>query len=192
MADINIVIKMFFNYVKPKNSLLSRLLQDGLAGVEIDGITQKSGINLTPDLYALFGFKNGFKEDVHLAFEQKLLFDNGYFLPIEKALRDYEAIKHLSSLHLKLPIFDSGGGDFLLMDCDTKSNTYNRILFYSPAILIIKPVTIYDSLTNLFLTSLRCFAQGIYEYDKQGYLKIATDKQWKVCRELNPLSEFWI
>jgi len=185
------VIKMFFDYMKIVNSPLCLLLQDGLSPIEIDQMLGGLDINLPEDIYRFYAFHNGLKEISGFSIGQMTLFNKGIFMSFEKCLAEYQYLKNDRLLKKKLPIFDSGAGDFLLIDCDENSETYNRFLIYAPDLLILKPIAIYDSLNTLLLSVIRCFAEGIYYFDDDGFLEIDFDQERFVCGQLNPLSKFW-
>ncbi|MRG44189.1 hypothetical protein GFS24_03640 [Chitinophaga sp. SYP-B3965] len=144
------------------------------------------------DLYTLYGWGNGIQMSREMALGQMWFFEQGIFLSFEMAVETYQIFVHQEELWNKklFPLFTSGGGDFLLIDLEPTSPTYNMIHLYAPTVLLgFESKTIYDSLDHLFITALACYEQG--EYCIKDGLFHANEGASLICAKLNPLSEFW-
>jgi SMI1 / KNR4 family (SUKH-1) len=94
----------------------------------------------------------------------------------------------------KLPLFESGGGEFFLIETGKSEPTYGRIYYHSiGAIDFKKIIDIYDSLYTLFMTILQCFQMKILQYEKEtSYLSNSDFTAFlKVGKQNNPLSSYW-
>ena len=93
----------------------------------------------------------------------------------------------------KIPLFESGGGDFFLIECDQASNDYGKIYFYCPSAVDFQMIiSMYDSLYSLFQGIYECNKQGICEYDSNtGMWERDKMKVFEIEKRLNPSSEYW-
>ncbi|MDT3403601.1 SMI1/KNR4 family protein [Mucilaginibacter terrae] len=189
--ELKIIIDQFFRLINFTNPYIYEALGDGLEESEIKYMEQSINFDFPEDLHTLYSIKNGLQHADFERLEQTLLFQNGLFLTLEDSIKEYEYLIFDFKLRKKLPIFDSGGGDFLLFDCDKKSSTYNTIVYYSPALLITTPQSIYDSMETLFSTNIRCFIDGVYKYDDTMSLEIAPKRLASLSKKMNPNSSFW-
>ena len=182
---------MFFNYVKTKNKKLYDNLNQGLSDNEITKLCENLGFSLPEEIRYLYNLKNGFKTNIKLPIDQCLMFEDGLFLSLQKGTEEYELLKYENNMAYKLPIFESGFGDFLLVDDDVQSKTYKQILIWSPSLLIVDPITIYDSLVQLMMTTIRSFVIKAYYYDKHYALQVDDEKFHEVARDCNCQSLYW-
>jgi hypothetical protein len=185
------ITKTFFNYIKSKNKKLYANLNDGLSENEINEITKSVDVKLPKEAVCFYELKNGFKDTSNLLIDQRLMFENGLFMSLEQSIEEYKHLRHESNMMGKLPIFDNGLGDFLLIDCDEKSETYKRILIWAPPLLIIEPIIVYDSLIKLLTTTTRCFIVKAYHYNKNNGLEVDFDEVCKVAKDANRNSQYW-
>lgn len=185
------IIKMFFDYIKSENKKLYINLKDGLSENDINEITKSVNIKLPKDTAVFYGLKNGFKDNNNLLVDQRLMFENGLFMSLEHSVEEYKHLRYEPNMMGKLPIFDNGLGDFLLIDCDEQSETYKRISIWSPPLLIVEPIIIYDSLIQLLMTTTRCFIIKAYYYNKNNGLEMDFDGVCKEAKKANPNSQYW-
>jgi hypothetical protein len=91
----------------------------------------------------------------------------------------------------QFPIFYSGGGEFLLIDCDPNSASYKMLLFHSiGAIDFDTIITQYDSLHSMFTTINECFRRKIYQYEDE-MLDSNYDLEFELSRTYNSSSAYW-
>ncbi|RYU89216.1 SMI1/KNR4 family protein [Mucilaginibacter terrigena] len=189
---INTAIEIFFDTVKRFNKKLYNNLDSGLSEIEIKNFESTVNFKFPPEVFSLYRLKNGFKIESKLNLHQSLLFDNGLFLSVEQATSEYNALyKNIPELKFKLPLFDSGGGDFLLLDCDPNSPNYRKILIWSPPLEIVEPEVIYRSLADLCLTNTRCLTTDVYRYDDNGDLQFDFQKLKAAAILANGRLEYW-
>jgi hypothetical protein len=189
---INAAIGMYFNTLKRYNKTLYNNLSKGLSDKEINDFESQLDFKLPPEIFSLYSIKNGLKPKSTLTLDQSLLLDNGLFLSLEQGVGEYNSgLKLIPELKKKLPLFDSGGGDFLLIDCDPASSLYRKILIWAPPLEIVEPLTIYNSLAELFLTTVRCLTTNVYQYDINGNLEIDFEQLKAVALSSNLNVEYW-
>ena len=89
------------------------------------------------------------------------------------------------------PLFRSGTGEFLLIDCYEDSPTYKMILFHSVGSIDFDLIiSKYDSLHTLITSTRECFRKKIYYYEK-GILETDYDLELEVFKKNNPQSAYW-
>lgn len=155
----------------------------------MDVLFLSKGIDLkgNDDLYTLYAWGNGIQMSREAVIGQMSFFNTGIFLSFEIAVETYLIYVHEEELWDKklFPLFTGGGGDFLLIDLDQSSPTYNMIHLYSPG----RTVTKYDSPDHLLQSVMACYKAGAY-YIKDNLFHMNDDTHL-ICSKLNPLSEFW-
>jgi hypothetical protein len=65
------------------------------------------------------------------------------------------------------------------------------VFMYSPSLLLFKPIKVFNSVSDMFLTIIRCFKEKAFWYDKDGYFEVDWDLYKRIGREMNPTSEYW-
>lgn len=191
---LNESLKNFHDHLLSINHPALTMLNAGMDQQNMDVLLVSKGIELKGNtgLYTLYGWRNGINMSGKSVVGQISFFNNGIFLPFEIALGTYLIFVQQEDLWDKklFPLCTSGSGDFLLIDLDPASSTYNMIHLYSPTILSgLETVTKYDSLDHLFSTVLACYEQGAY-YLKDNLFHM-NDEAHLISSKLNPLSEFW-
>lgn len=190
MTPTENITQLFLNFTLKKfNKKLFGQLAPGLPADEIRRIAAEAGVNLPDDAVSLYTVTNGVKPDSGL--DERLFFDNGILMPVQQAAGEYKTFSYNPGLDKMFPLFDSGGGDFLLIDCDPERNTYNQVLIYAPAMLVNEPQVIYFSIINLFAVAIRGFMQGAYRYEG-GELQVNYEVLVALALEINPSAEYWI
>jgi hypothetical protein len=187
-------LNSFNNLLASINHPSNMMFNEGVDKQYIDVlfISQNIDLKRNEDLYTLYSWRNGIKMSEDASIGEMTLFSDGIFISIEEALTSYRHyVFDTGRWDKKLfPLFTSGGGDFLLIDMEPTSSTYNMIHFYSPTILLsVETVTIYDSLDNLFVSVLACYKEGVYYIDNNLFESNGEDGD--IFLKLNPLSEYW-
>lgn len=145
------------------------------------------------NLVTLFNWKNGIGNGWQYKITEFDICSFGKMPDFNNAMSLYLADKAsgIPGKHL-FPIMTSFGGDYLYYDMNTKSRTFANLLAYSPAILVNKPVTAFESLSDFFNCISDCFLDGIYSLDDTGrYLNIDFEKETAFMKEKNPKAKFW-
>ena len=151
-----------------------------------------SGV-LPNEVWELYSWKNGVNATSKDLIGNLKIFQMGIFLPLEKAI-DIE--KEMIGTEFgwdsnKFVLFESGGGDYYLIDGNTSANSYGMLFYHSIGSVEFETIiSQYDSLYALFLTIYECFKRRIFTYDK-GLLKIDREKYFDIGKEMNPRSDYW-
>jgi len=172
-------------------------IRDKLApGIDIFGesIPFFTGI-LPKEVRELYGWKNGIRSDNRQQLIGTLqIFELGIFMPFDqvKLVQQEFANDEFGWDTAKLPLFEGGGGEYFLIDCDSVGDSYGRIFYHSIGeVDFDRIISIYDSLYTLFLGVLENNKDGNYTYDTQGILKRNYDRSTQVMKALNPVSGYW-
>ena len=93
-------------------------------------------------------------------------------------------------------VFESGGGDMLVMECDKKSNHYGMIYEYDLGATDYEVmITKYDSLSSLLDTIIKCYKEKLFTINPlKGVNRSNFDLflcEVKISKEYNPMSEYW-
>jgi hypothetical protein len=121
-------------------------------------------------------------------------FNSGIFLPFETLImvQNQMGNNEYGWNSTMLPLFESGGGDYYLIECDKFSHLYGMISFYCPsAVDFDKIITMYDSLETFFSGIYESFEKGVYRYDEMGVLQSDQAQLSDIEKRLNPKSDYW-
>jgi len=174
--------------------LLSRLG----AGVHENSFTPVNFDGVLPDeLKVLYKWKNGIKpEFARDPIGRQTLFNGG----IPMALASVWQVQGLLGgdddqgwSRSKIPIFESGGGEYYLLDCDASTAEFGRIIFYNPGSVDYElTIGIYDSLVTLFQSVLKAYEDDLFRVGDHGYLEVSDyNKLSRLKKEFNPQSDYW-
>jgi hypothetical protein len=172
--------------------LLSKLAP----GIDSNKIEPRNFTGVTPeDLKVLYKWRNGLKPEFATELIGRVtMFSGGVPMNIGKVWRaqDIRGGKEVGWGMSYLAIFESGGGDFFLVDCDPNSPEFGQIIYYSPGSVDFDlTIGYYDSLITLFQTTYECYKRGIYTIDDQMFLRVDFAEEAKVAYDLNPKSRYW-
>jgi len=198
---LSILLDELFKELEKTDSPVASLLQSGLSEVQIEEGLRAKGITLLlpKDVFDLYAWKNGLKHEIIDAksIGAIRLFGLGIFPSFDDAIESYYyyAIKNKYWDCNLFPLFESGGGDFYLIDCSQDSPTYKMILFFS----LVDPIvsngvkTKFDSLLALIQSMLECYQKKIYWYNNSGggFLEMNYELQLEVFIKNNPRSDYW-
>jgi len=194
-SDISILMQSLIEFEKTLNSFAKPLLdklEPGGDSYYIREFLSRLKID-DSNLMALYNWKNGIKDAYQYKITEFDLCSFGKFMSMEPTVSLYLALK-ASRTHSKFlfPIMTTLGGDFLFYDLNKKSKNYGMLLIYSPAILITKPETAFDGLSNFFDCMSKCYQTGVYSFDQNtNHLTIHFEEEHKLCKQLNPKSKYW-
>lgn len=142
----------------------------------------------TNDLIDLYHWHDGV--DFYDMPTGRISFTNwGVFYPLKDSITVYKRYENSEFISRSLfPIFLD---DNVWIDLNDQSTTFGQLYFFSPSLLILTPVSCYDSLKDLIKTSLFCFENGLYAFDEDGFLMIEDDSVKDISKKMNPNSEYW-
>ena len=182
------------SFLRKSHYSIINKFDDGKQDVEIYEFLKKLNFQARKDFVELYSWRNGIKGLFQgAAINQLELFANGIMLPLEYAISLYLLEVKVQNKFKKyfLPIFTNGGGDYILMNFDSKSKSYGQLFLYSPSLLMTEdPMSIYDSLETLFETILFIYKENGYVF-KSEVLEVNYEIENKISRQLNIRSEFW-
>lgn len=178
-----------------ENRVLDCLLEPERLEDLIDLLNQYK-IPLLQELLDLFMWKNGI--------DSALLFsEEGYKFELTSFGNFFELRGLLSHHFLEIKtknipydnkyfaIFFTASGDRILVDIDSKSNTYSRLFIYAPSVtLSYEPMQIFDSLELMLDTIIECYEKGAYSV-LDGILNVDYDLESSIAKRININSEFW-
>jgi hypothetical protein len=187
LTELELVLKEF-------NYPIINKFNDGKNEEEITEYLDNIKFPNRKDVVELYMWKNGVNglyQGTNI--EQLELFANGIMFSLEFAISMYALEVRVEKKFKKtfLPMFTSGGGDYILMNFDVKSKSYGQLFLYSTSILMTEtPMPIYDSLESLFETVLSVY-KGKGYYFTEDVFKVDYDIEKKISKQLNPKSDFW-
>lgn len=192
MKEFKDMLATLENILRKKNSSLLARLKTGVGSLKdfehISFLTEESKI--------LYQWKNGTNRDLNSRPSDLLLFDMGIFIDLKKSMEYYSrAAGKLEGWTVSMfPLFESGAGDFYLIECDSASGDYGSIYFHTiTSDSGQTSIMAYDSLPALISTIIQCYEKNIYTVSESGFWNSDSDKEYALTRELNPKSkEFWI
>lgn len=179
--------------LKGYNIPLNKLLQEGISRDFIDDKIRNTPISFFDELCDLYAWRNGTRFEDGAKMGQTWLFPGGCFLSIEESLRLYRGVnRDIDWKDTMFAVFDSGGGDMYLIDCDEKSPTFKMLIRHNVAAVDYEVViTAYDSLASLFKTITECYETGVFYFDPSGALQSDFKGQIRIARRNNPQSDLW-
>lgn len=171
------------------------ILKDLQPGLQ-DGELKKMLTDTTlcyDDIKAIYSWRNGTSKASSPVNKKNSFHPFGNFLSLDTAV----ALKHCleEEGHLEgnlFPFLSNNDGDILLLDVDKKSSSYGFVYIMSSSMLLIPPITIYDSF-NCFVKSLsHCYSSGSYKFNKKSNeIEINLKHEAIFSKTINPHSEFW-
>ncbi len=178
-------------WLESKAPILNKL-NPGFPEIKVP-IPNFTGI-LPEQVRELYHWKNGVKPVAGDTIGHLTFFRLGIFPSFEQArqIQRQKAGSENGWNPSKLVLFESGGGDYFLIEGNNNSASYAQIFFHS----IISPefnreIAIYDSLYSLFLTMYECFVNEIYSYSNGQFDSGDTMEEIKMAASLNPKSDYW-
>lgn len=156
---------------------------------------QEMGLEPIPEILDLYAWHNGVSvEGLNAATDFFGL--TGCFIPMGLMRETYHirvnpawVISNDFSGKYLLPIsYDND----LLVCLKPGSRFLGAVYIVAPALLIVEPLRIFDSIRTMVAGITECHHQSIYSYDTEGnLLDFDVEKETQVLRRYNPKSEFW-
>jgi hypothetical protein len=164
--------------------VLLEMLQEGLPAEVVRSSLAPVGLTASPELEALYGWKNGTAADPVAVLGDIYLFPGIYLLSLEDAVVNYQAF--VTDARWKvgwLPLFADGGGDFYVLDLSR------------PAGAPVRHFRIEESEHPIEYGSLQALAagfdRGIFFVNPRGYLDMDDLVFGELAAELNPDVDWW-
>jgi len=180
--------------LRKANAQLLDQMNPRLDDEKISSYEKQVQVEFSEDVRQLYRWKNGTRLSEGRTIAQQNLFGFGIFYPLQDVIGGYKAFYPEDQLkkHM-LPIFGSGGGDYLFVNVNKSGGTSGMVFLYSPALLYTEVPSAYcDSLSSMISCIITCYKNGIYKFDiKQNELVIDYESEDKVFSQLNPRSSFW-
>ena len=174
--------------------LLSRLAP----GIDPDGIEPRNFDGVLPEeVKVLYKWKNGIRpEFARDPIGRQTLFDGGILMTMKEVGRVQGLLggdEDEGWSRSKIPIFESGGGEYYLLECDASSATFGRIIIFDiGSVDFERTIGMYDSLGTLFQTVLKAYEDGLFRVGDHGYLEVSDYKELsRLKKEFNPQSDYW-
>lgn len=163
----------------------------GLSTKEIIDFSSGKNLNFDKNIIELYNWKNGinqYNSDILLL----SLFPFGIFTSLELSYSYYKTCclkENLWNENL-FPIFHSGMGDYFLINIGENYQNDPFVYFYSPALLAIPEVTIFDSITILIQSITDAYSAKILDRDFTSKL-IVSDEYENFISSQNKNSQYW-
>jgi hypothetical protein len=146
------------------------------------------GLVATPELEALYGWRDGTSTAGVTAVDDIHLFPGFYLLSVEDAIANYRAfVTDARWTTGWLPVFANGGGDFYVLDLSAPVASPVRHFRIDEAEHPIE----FSSLGAMLVTLAQAFERGIFFVDPSGYLEMDDLVFGELAAELNPDVAWW-
>lgn len=167
------------------------LLQSLQIGLSADAVRSKlasAGLSCTPELEAVYGWRNGTASDSPASLDDIQLFPGFHLLSLEDAVTNYRALVVDDRWTTGwLPVFANGGGDFYVVDLSPTGAGAVRHFWIDEAEHPIE----FSSLSAMMATLAQGFARGIVCLDPNGYLERDDMVFGRLATDMNPDIAYW-
>lgn len=191
-------LNMLLQILKKNNSPVVELLQDPISRSEIDLLIEKLNIDLPDEVYELFGWRNGVLTPEEYFLGQTWIFPLGGFFPIQNSIGQYNYYTENDEYWKKsmFLLFESGGGEMYLIECNKSSPQFGMIFKHSDGAIDYEVIiSAYDSLRNLITTIVECYKEGAFVCNPKTGVRIPDMKANRlhisICKKNNPKSDLW-
>jgi len=173
--QITSILKKLEKFFTDQHSIGFAQLQDGISQVEIEERIAPFNLSFPPEVFELFKWKNGIKESSDETIVDSLLFPWGIMESMDRLVDVYKSFTSEGYFSKEyFPLFTSGGGDYILVNCNKDDDFYRYVYWHSLALYGTELDARYDSLSTLLQCVLECFEAGAY-YFEGGALEIKED-----------------
>ena len=146
----NLLFKLESYWVNENVPILNKL-NPGLKNAQ-RSIDEFTGI-ITEEVWELYSWKNGVNATSGDFIGNLKIFEMGIFLPLDSAINIQKQMANTQfgwDSHMFV-LFESGGGDYYIIESNPAWNSYGRIFYHSiGAIEFDRIISKYDSLYTLF------------------------------------------
>lgn len=151
-------------------------------------------VKLPTDVEVLYKWKNGIKANSKDTIGNLSLFLMGIFISYEKAKSINTEMwnKEYGWGSDMFPLFESGGGEYFLIDCNPESLSYRMIFLHSiDAVEFDTVISQFDNLNCLFQTVHECFVESACFYDMNSELDFNYEEVFRISKKINVRSKYW-
>lgn len=182
--------------LKKNNAAVVNFLKPGVNETKLSELSEIFQFELPNSIKDVYKWQNGTDDIENKTIGESSFFPGYVFLSLDDAKLTY-----LESMELKgwdrkyFPVFSSGGGDFLLVNCDRSDLDFEKLFFYSPSDPHMEDgiASKYDNIGCFFKTIYECLEKGCIEVNKNnGWIDIKDyNIMLKISYQNNLLSEYW-
>ena len=188
---VNIIEK--FDFILQKNNMPNyKKLNPPLIKNQVSQILENLKIT-DNNFIALYLWKNG--SDLNKSLGNLCwIVKFGTIMPLEEVYETYVSNNTIDGRWDSpwlIPFITDTTGQYLLFN-NEKGPNFGKIYLYSASLLdAIDTIIYYDSLKNLFQTTIEAYIMGSISYEPNGNLQINSTEYKKIATSLNPLSDYW-
>jgi hypothetical protein len=170
-----------FNYKKLQDPLPSREIDEYMNKLEVDDENFKM----------LYAWKNGVKARYGAGMRDQI-FDFGALVSVQYLLEDSLETQTNPWTKNFIPIIINGDGAALLFNNENGENFGKLHLYCVPLLFIEEPISYYDSIEAMIITTLESYEKKILHYDeRENWLNENIDEFYKLAANYNPNSDYW-
>jgi hypothetical protein len=182
--------------LKKRNAFVVDYLKLGVNETTLSELLESLQFELPDSIKNIYKWQNGTEDIENKTIGESSFFPGYIFLSLEDAKSIYLDSMQFEGWDRKyFPVFSSGGGDFLLVNCDRSDLDFEKLFFYCPSDthMMNGIASIYDNIDSFFKTIYQCLENGGVEVNKDdGFVDIKDyNIMLKISYQNNPLSEYW-
>tara|TARA_R110001592_G_scaffold260010_1_gene524318 strand:+ start:474 stop:1064 length:591 start_codon:yes stop_codon:yes gene_type:complete len=169
---------------------LDRLLLPGLSKAKVISSTSILPITLPKTAAELFTWRNGTQTGI-ASFYDMALFPVWYLMSLNEATSTYVDFQREFPDLLDrryFPLFSSGAGDFIGIDCGENRGADGKIACYRQA---TGTVIEFENLKIMLRTILDSFRSNVFLISDEGRFKTNRTQFREIAKRLNPSLERW-
>lgn len=183
------------NALQKAKSPIVRYLNPGLPKDDILKYFQDLQMTPIKEVIDLYEWHNGINDE-GLSFGVDFFGLKGFFIPISQIKECYQDRVDESWVVSNEPLgkylLPISYDDDLMVCLKPNSRFLGAVYIISPALLILEPCMIFDSIETMVLGITEAHNLNLYSYDDDGFLlDFDVEKEAEVFKKLNPKSEFW-
>ena len=169
---------------------LLRLLAPGVPETVTRDKLVSFGLQSNAEIETLYRWHNGTGYDPQLTLADYWMFPFFYFLSLDDAIQEYEALRVIDRWHTGwLPIFADGGGDYLVINAAMGES--DRGVYHFRNDYTEYPLE-YASLTDCCLTVAAAFQRGVFYVNAEHpEIQIDFPRFYELGATMNPSVSWW-
>jgi len=201
-SDLTSALNRILRWIQQHKPGYVEYLQPGLSIAEIEDLVRELPIQLSPEVYELYQWRNGARKG-GWSQETAWLFENWTFKPLQEVVAEYQECLSRESLQKTYrvqpkPYFKIFNGFSIFYNIDPSKTGFiwlNKILNFCPVIFeyfdegSLSILEKYTSLTSMMLTIAECYETGACYIDSEVYggyfISRNPDKSHQIWRKYN-------